>query len=256
MTSLERVGAATDVGLVRQLNEDAYAVLTDLVVVADGMGGHAAGDVASRLTVEVLESWTTGERSVDSLRAAVQRANESVLGHVRDHPEAEGMGTTVAGLAVIDGPSPHWAAFNVGDSRVYRFDEVLDQLTVDHSEVEELVASGHLTRAEAAVHPSRHIITRAIGEPTCPEVDVVLFPVGTGRRFLLCSDGLTTMVDDDHIAAILAARRSPQESAELLVRRAVELGGYDNVTVIVVDEPHRGIAQGVDCATNPRNAHD
>lgn len=164
------------------------------------------------------------------------------------------MGTTVAGLALLDGPSPHWAAFNVGDSRVYRFDEVLDQLTVDHSEVEELVASGHLTRAEAAVHPSRHIITRAIGEPTCPEVDVVVFPVGTGHRFLLCSDGLTTMLDDDDIAAILAARRSPQESADLLVRRAVERGGYDNVTVIVVDEPHRGIAQSVDCATNPRNA--
>lgn len=247
-------GAATDVGRVREVNEDSVHVGQRVFVVADGMGGHAAGDVASRLSVEVMADLDEGALTVERVREAVARANLVVREHARAHPESEGLGTTVAGLAVLDGSVPHWAVFHVGDSRVHLFrDGVLHQLTVDHSEVQELIEQGRISVAEAATHPSRHIITRAIGEPEAPEVELIVLPVRTGGRFLLCTDGLTNELTDGDLVAVLAANHPPQETAEILVRRACENGGSDNVTVIVVDEPVAGEAQPVAGATNPRS---
>lgn len=248
------VGSATDVGCVRQVNEDASFGGGRVFLVADGMGGHAAGDVASALTVEVFATLEGEVITSEAVRGAVVRANEAVRAHAATHPESVGLGTTVAGLALLEGPAPHWAVFNVGDSRVYLFrDGVLRQLTIDHSEVQELVDQGLLSPEEAAVHPSRHVITRAVGEETCPEVDVVVFPVATGGRFIACTDGLTTELADEEVAAILAANHPPQDTARILVRRALEQGGSDNVTVVVVDEPASGTSQRVSTATNPRN---
>ncbi len=247
------VGAGSDVGRVRSLNEDAYHLGERIFVVADGMGGHAAGDVASRLTVQSLVEQAPQTRTLEDLRGAITLANSAVLEHAATHPESIGLGTTLAGLLRIGGETEHWAAFNVGDSRVYQFLEgELRQLTVDHSEVEELIALGQLSREEAATHPARHVITRAIGESPAPEVDAVVFPAGRGARFLVCTDGLCGEVGDEEIAAILAAGRAAQDTVDLLIRRALELGGRDNVTAIVIDEPALGPASEADGTTNPR----
>lgn len=247
------VGAGSDVGRVRSLNEDAYHLGERIFLVADGMGGHAAGDVASRLTVDTLAELAPQPSTLEELRGAITVANTAVLEHAASHPESTGLGTTLAGLLRIGGAAEHWAAFNVGDSRVYQFlDGELRQLTVDHSEVEELIALGQLTREEAATHPSRHIITRAIGESPMPEVDAVVFPAGRGARFLICTDGLSGEVGDEEIAAILAAGLTAQETVDLLIRRALELGGRDNVTAIVLDEPSLGPVSEADGTTNPR----
>lgn len=251
--TLVQAGAATDVGLVRAHNEDSLYCGRAVFGVADGMGGHAAGDVASAIAVAALATIDEATVTLESLRAAVTAANSEVLGHVLQHPDAAGMGTTVAGLALLDGAVPHWAAFNVGDSRVYGYrDGELTQLTVDHSEVEEMVAAGLLSRLDARRHPARNIITRAIGEPTTPDVDILVFPVGHDSRYVVCSDGLTSEVGDEEIAAVLSAQLSPEDTAAVLVRRANELGGRDNISVIVVEEPHGADTGPADGSTNPR----
>lgn len=232
------VGVATDVGRVRALNEDAFLAGERVWVVADGMGGHAAGDVASRLAIESLAEL----EAVDELRptlvnVAVARANAAIVRYGMVHPAARGLGTTVTGLAeVMVGGSPHWAVFNVGDSRVYRYvGGELHRATVDHSEVEELLAEGLITADQAREHPARHLITRSVGMRPAPPVDLWVLAQTPGERFLLCSDGLTSELDDDRIAAVLAAHADATEAAEALVEAVLATPARDNVTVVVVD---------------------
>ncbi|MBT9258033.1 protein phosphatase 2C domain-containing protein [Phycicoccus sp. MAQZ13P-2] len=253
-TRVVAVGRASDTGAVRRLNEDAVHCGERLFVVADGMGGHAAGDVASALTVEVLAELETGVLSGRSVREAVRRANDRVCAHAREHPAAAGLGTTVAGIALLDGERSYWAVFHVGDSRVYAVREgVLHRVTADHSEVQELLDAGSITEEEARVHPARHVITRAVGEEPAPEVDLVLVPADTGTRWVLCTDGLTDELADPDLAAVLAAGHPAQMTADLLVRRALEQGGHDNVTVVVVDEASTAADRPLVGSTNPRS---
>ncbi|GLZ40409.1 protein phosphatase 2C domain-containing protein [Actinokineospora sp. NBRC 105648] len=242
-----RAGAASDVGLVRAANEDNFVLTGTVFAVADGMGGHAAGDVASGLAVAGLARLGAEQGTVrpDDVRRHVMRLNADILAAAARNPEQAGMGTTVTGICLVDfAGSAHWVVFNVGDSRVYRLaDKEFAQLTVDHSEVTELVAAGELSPAEAATDPRRNVVTRALGAPVAPEPDLLVFPPTVGDRFLLCSDGLTGELDDGTIADILAAEPDPRAAAERLVRAAVAAGGRDNVTAVVVD--HVADAPGV-----------
>jgi serine/threonine protein phosphatase PrpC len=228
---------ATDVGRVRAHNEDAGLITSGLVAVADGMGGHAAGEVASALAVEALrEIGESEELRPRDVLDAVQAANRSILQSVARNPGQTGMATTLARLArVTVGGSPHWAVFNIGDSRVYRVvDGRLTQVSTDHSEVAELVSLGLLTPQEALVHPARNIVTRCLGRDRLEPVDSWVFPPHAGERFLLCTDGLTNEVPDSAIARILVDGDDAQAIADRLVVAAVEAGGRDNVTVVVV----------------------
>lgn len=259
MTAVEarvRTGTATHVGAVRAVNEDSVLVAAGVYAVADGMGGHAAGNVASAIAVRRLEGLAGRERMTpDDVRAELVAANADVLADVAANPERAGMGTTVAGLATVAAAgSPHWALFNVGDSRVYRLaDGEFTQLTVDHSEVGELLDAGAITEQEASAHPLRHIVTRAVGTQPPPEVDLWVFPPTVGERFLICSDGLTLELDDDEISAVLRATDDPQQAADTLVDRAVAAGGRDNVSVVIVDSAP-GVASPDHTAPRPRPA--
>jgi PPM family protein phosphatase len=231
--------AATHVGLVRAVNEDSYLALPELVLVADGMGGHACGDVASALTVHVFEHLgaRNGHLEPRDVAGAVAQANEAIVSEANQHPEKEGMGTTLSGVAIVDqAGSPHWLVFNVGDSRVYRItDGIAQQMTVDHSEVAELVASGRLAADAARTHPLRNIITRSLGTMPAPALDTWLTPVASGDRFLVCSDGLTNELQDDEISRLVSEAPDLEAAAQALVDAAVAAGGRDNVTVIVVE---------------------
>ena len=233
-----RVGAATDVGLVRVANEDSLLVSGTVFAVADGMGGHAAGDVASAMAVEGLRGLDSdGGKGPDEVRGRIERVNADIVGAAERHPEQAGMGTTATGVCAVavDGAA-RWVVFNVGDSRVYRFAEgELAQVTRDHSEVAELVAAGKLSPAQAAVDPRRNVVTRALGSDVAPEVDLFVLEPVVGERFLICSDGLTGEVDDASIAEVLRAVADPQAAAARLVADAVAAGGRDNVTVVLVD---------------------
>ncbi|MFZ1287822.1 MAG: protein phosphatase 2C domain-containing protein [Candidatus Phosphoribacter sp.] len=231
------VGTATDVGQVRERNEDASFASGSIFLVADGMGGHAAGDVASSITATTIgELAKRTDLQVDGIVAQVAEANRRIVQAAVRNPRQWGMATTLAGVAVVvvDG-SPQWAVFNLGDSRVYRFAEGrLAQITVDHSEVQELLDAGRLTPAQAKVHPLRHTVTRSLGREPLPPVDTWVFPPNPGERLVICSDGLTNELDDADIEAVLAGSADVQEAAEALVRGAVTAGGRDNVTVVVV----------------------
>lgn len=230
------VGAATDVGKVRSHNEDNLLVADTVFVVADGMGGHNGGEIASQIAVERLAN-AGAVGSIDDLVRRVQEANTDIVDRAREQPEFRGMGTTIVMLADIEQAAPNrLGVANVGDSRLYRVTATgLHQHTEDHSLVEALVRDGHLTRAEAAVHPQRNIVTRALGIDDKVLVDAwELIPV-VGDRYVLCSDGLFGEIDDDEIHEVLQATSSPQDAADELVRRAREAGGRDNITVVVVD---------------------
>ncbi len=207
------VGWGTDAGAVRQLNEDAVSVGTKIFAVADGMGGHAAGDVASQMTVQALNELDTREllRPADVVGALIG-VSDTIARRAQAEPERWGMGTTVTGVALVTvGGSDHWGIFNVGDSRVYRFaDGILTRATVDHSEVEELLTAGVISEEEARVHPDRNVITRSLGTVPAPQVDLWLLPPMPGERYVVCSDGLVNEVSDAEIATILAAAASPQ----------------------------------------------
>lgn len=243
--------AATHVGRIRKLNEDSYLLGDGLAIVADGMGGHAAGDVASRLAVQAFES-VGPEREAEALVEAAHAANTRIQAEALAHPEKAGMGTTLTGVALIRaGGVPHWFVFNVGDSRTYRWaGGLLRQLTIDHAEVTELIAQGRISPEQARRHPLRNVITRALGsEPAEP--DTWLLPVGGEETFLLCSDGLTGELDDAEIEAILSSSEDAKSAAEGLVSAAVNAGGRDNVTVIVLRSSDRDGCE-VDTATYPR----
>lgn len=228
-----RYGAATSAGRVRRVNEDSYLAVPPLYAVADGMGGHGSGDVASRLAVQAL-SRCVGLRPlfVEAVLTALEEANRVII----DRHEAVRMGTTVTGLAGLETVGgDHLMVFNVGDSRVYRLAaDRVEQLTVDHSEVQELVLAGVLTREQARTHPRRNVITRALGSARDLLADYWLLPATGGDRFLICSDGLFGELPDEVIPPLLAAG-APQHAAEALVAAACDAGGHDNVTAVVVD---------------------
>lgn len=233
-----RVGVATDIGRVRDHNEDASLAENGVFVVADGMGGHAAGEVASALVVETLRDLADrAERGPEDVEAVVRQANDRLLDSAEAHRDQEGMGTTLTGVVsvTVDG-AERWAVVNVGDSRVYRWaDGKLDQVTVDHSEVRELVDLGWITREQARYHPLRNIVTRSIGTDPGPEPDVTVREPEAGERFVICSDGLSDELRDEAIATVLGEHPDAQEAADALVAAALEAGGRDNVTVVVVD---------------------
>ena len=228
---------ATDTGQVRKHNEDNTFVGEKVFVVADGMGGHAAGDVASELTVARLSALDEVRLDTETLRAQLALANADILDAARRDPQRKGMGTTVAGLGLTSiAGTYHWLVFNVGDCRVYRYNEgELAQLTIDHTEVAELVAAGSLTTEQARVHPRRNVVTRALGADTAPQADVWIVPAARGERFVVCSDGLPLEVTDEQLAAVLGTMPEAQTAAAALVDLAVAAGGRDNVTVIVID---------------------
>jgi protein phosphatase len=255
VTAVLSWGAATDTGWVRETNEDSMLARAPVFVVADGMGGHAAGEVASSLAVGVFAEWAeSAALSQREVETAILSGNERILEAAREHDSAHGMGTTIAGIAIVaPGGIDHWLVFNVGDSRVYRWAEgSLIQITVDHSEVQELIDRGEITRQEAVSHQSRNVVTRALGTDPLPEIDWWLLPVIAGERFLICSDGLPAELSDTDIEHILRSS-SATEAATELVERAVAAGGRDNVTVITVDVTHTSeSASAADEDTAPR----
>jgi len=223
--------------MVRQQNEDDFCAEENLFVVADGMGGHNAGEVASALAISTVRSGARGGIfTADQFRELVQQANTAIYTASLDDSTQSGMGTTLTAMAVVPGEEPAVLVANVGDSRTYLFRHgVLSRVSVDHSYVQELVNEGIITPEEARVHPRRNIVTRAMGIDRNVQVDVFYQLVRTGDRVLLCSDGLVDEVPDFDIAQVLIDHSNPQEAAEALVMVANANGGRDNTTVIVVD---------------------
>ncbi|MBE7187360.1 MAG: serine/threonine-protein phosphatase [Jatrophihabitans endophyticus] len=230
--------ALTHPGLVRSHNEDSMLVTERLAAVADGLGGHAAGEVASRLAVDRMrELGSNRTLHPDDIIDAVADTNRLILEQVARDPEQAGMGTTLCGVAlvVLDGVE-QCAVFNVGDSRVYRYVQgVFDQVSIDHSEVQELQDAGQITPEAAAVYPRRNIITRCLGTDPAPVPDVWTFVPSTHERFLICSDGLSGEVDDTELERALAEHESASDAADSLLAQALANGGRDNVTIVVVD---------------------
>ncbi|MCX7521188.1 protein phosphatase 2C domain-containing protein [Microbacterium sp. STN6] len=228
--------ALSDTGYRRAANEDSLLARSPIFAVADGMGGHTAGDFASaavvtRLAEKVSSPFVEREAINEALRSAVDDIARGV------GTTDLGTGTTVTGIALtlVEGV-PHWLVLNIGDSRVYQLvDGVLDQLTTDHSIVQELIDAGAITPAEAEVHPHSNVITRAVGFNEDPVPDYWLIPVVAGSRFLVCSDGLTKELTEHGIRHFLSDGSSSLDAAKLLMDAALGNGGRDNVTVVVVD---------------------
>ncbi len=237
MLYLEHFGL-TDAGKVRRNNEDSMLIGDGadetLFVVADGIGGFEAGEVASSMTVEVLRHLEPDE----TFEEAIRDANRRILSAARDDEKLSGMGTTVVALRFGGNRGePRAEISHVGDSRAYLLrDGILRPLTEDHSLVAELVRSGDLTRAQAAEHPQKNLITRALGAEDEVEADNMVLPVEAGDRLLLCSDGLSDMISEDRIGSILREHReNPEAPSRILISAALDAGGTDNVTVVVVD---------------------
>ena len=236
-----RWGSATHEGQLRAQNEDHAHAGEGLFVVADGMGGHLAGEVASEMAVDRLDDRLpmTSANTLEELVDAISEANTEIYRGSIDDPDRAGMGTTVTAIAVVTDPhdGEAFAVANVGDSRSYVLRHGrLRQLTIDHSFVQELVAEGAITRDEARTHPRRNIVTRALGIEPYVRVDSWTMPIIRGDRFVLCSDGLVDEITDDAITEILTEHADdPQAAAQALVDAANDAGGRDNITVVVVD---------------------
>ena len=230
-------GSATDVGKVRTSNEDALLAEAGLFAVADGMGGHNAGEVASALAITTLRAaLRNGVTGHDHLRDLIQQANSVIYTASLDDSTQRGMGTTLTVVAVVQGQDRLVLVGNVGDSRTYLLrDSTMSRVTQDHSYVQELVNEGVITEDDARTHPRRNIVTRALGIDRNVSVDIAPLEVATGDRLLLCSDGLVDEVDDDEIAAVLRSHDDPARAAERLIASANSGGGRDNTSVVVVD---------------------
>ena len=233
-----RYAGATDTGLVRQSNQDAIYVDDQLAVVADGMGGHAAGEVASAMAIEIIRDEFEVKPTVEGLYNAINTANREVLHDAGDNPAHFGMGTTVIAIGLtrdVDGViSP--TLFHVGDSRAYQLrDGALRQLSEDHSVAEEWVRMGRLTPEEAAVHPRRHQLTRGIGVEETVAIDVLSLHAEPGDRILLCSDGLSNELDNDTLARLSSAPFTLDEAVTQLVESARQSGGRDNITALLIE---------------------
>ena len=226
-------GARSDVGLVRGHNEDSFLLRAPLFMVSDGMGGHAAGEVASSIAVETVGEQAPGTADDVLLGAAVESANMSVIEASEQGIGKPGMGCTATAV-LIEGN--RMAVAHVGDSRAYVLRQgTLVRITHDHSYVEELVDSGQITDDEARTHPSRSIITRALGSDPDMYADHFSLEVNDGDRVILCSDGLSSMISDAEIESLAVSSATPQQAADNLVAAALTAGGSDNVTVVVVD---------------------
>lgn len=248
-------GAATDRGRRRTLNEDAFLASEPVFIVADGMGGHEAGEVASACVVDVLRERLVGQAVThEDVNAALEEAHREVQ-RIEAAP-GRGAGTTVSGVVLAEvAGEPYWIVVNLGDSRTYRLARgALEQISVDHSEVQELIEAGTVTRSQAANHPRRHVVTRAIGAAGAVDVDYWLLPIARGDRILVCSDGLTGELPDEVVSATLLAESDPQAAADRLVSDAVAAGGRDNVTVVVVDVRDVDGDEDGTSATTPRGA--
>ena len=237
----------SDTGLQRRENEDSAYAAAPLFVVADGMGGAQAGEVASRLAIEAFQRGLDSTGSPEErLANRVRAANRQIYDRSRTETGREGMGTTLTAAYLDDA---QLAIAHVGDSRAYLFrDGQLTRLTQDHSLVDELVRRGKLTEAQAAEHPQRSIITRALGPEPDVEVDTFTYPVRPGDVLLLCSDGLTSMISEDTVAGVLESARTLEEAARRLIDEANDAGGRDNITVVLFRVEEVG-ADGRDSAT-------
>ncbi|MBN1629501.1 MAG: Stp1/IreP family PP2C-type Ser/Thr phosphatase [Thermoleophilia bacterium] len=228
-----RAGVASDRGLVRPANEDSFLLRRGLYVVCDGMGGARGGEVASQMACLGLLGLNPATAGQQDLRAAISSSNQAIAQRGAGEAHLMGMGTTLTATLIRDG---YLTLAHVGDSRAYILhSDELTQLTEDHSWVGEMVRRGELTPAEAAVHPHRSVITRALGTVGEVDPDLLEIPVVPGDRVVLCSDGLTGMIGDSEIEELLGRDEEPQKIAELLVKAALAGGGEDNVTVIVVE---------------------
>jgi protein phosphatase len=242
---------------VRHINQDSLVARFGLYAVADGMGGHTAGEVAAEIAVEVFETHPAIVSTQDLIQA-VHAMNAAIMERAEAEPELSGMGTTLCALAlVVSGEQDRLALANVGDSRIYVYaGDELAQLTEDHSLVAQLVRDGTLTASQADRHPQRNVLTRALGIDPDVAVDAwELLPL-TGDRFVLCSDGLSNELTDDQIAAVLRRLADPQEAANELVRLANENGGRDNITVVVVDVIGDERTDGVATSLNKERVPD
>ncbi|WP_125773483.1 PP2C family protein-serine/threonine phosphatase [Antribacter gilvus] len=249
-------GAASHRGVRRALNEDGYLAAGGVFLVADGMGGHDAGEVASATALEALRPLTEmGRIEPHDVEALLGVAQERVRSIDTGTP-GRGAGTTLTGVVVAYLEDvAYWLFVNVGDSRTYLLSGgALDQVSVDHSEVQEMVDAGVLTPDQARTHPRRHVITRALGSHDEPRADFRYVPVAAHDRVLVCSDGLTGEVSDERIAELLLSHADAEEAAGKLVAEAILAGGRDNITVIVVDATGVGSQTGSDTA--PRGAVD
>jgi PPM family protein phosphatase len=247
-------GYGTDRGLRRELNEDSFIASDPVFAVADGMGGHEAGEVASGMCVRALAGMpqlATGERTATAsvVQHFLASADESIRAATGSRA-----GTTLSGVVVVEQMGvPYWLVMNIGDSRTYRLSHgQFAQVSVDHSEVQELVDTGEITAEQAAVHPRRHVVTRALGTGDDTEADYWLLPIEEGDRVMVCSDGLNGELTDDRMLGILSAVEDPQEAVDALIQAALRSGGRDNITVIVVDA-RNVLNEGV-ATTAPRTA--
>ena len=232
-----RAASATHVGLVREANEDSLYVDDHLALVADGMGGHAAGEVASELAISIYQQHVATDLSLTGLAEGLAHANQSILDDARAHPERQGMGTTLTGVALIPYGGGHAVAWaNIGDSRLYLVrGGHIQQVTDDHSVAEEWVRQGRITKAEAAVHPRRHQLTRVLGMDIFTDGDTGLLPAVAGDRLVLCSDGLSNEVSDADIARIVSGESDLDVVCDQLIQQALNAGGRDNISVVVLE---------------------
>jgi protein phosphatase len=232
----------TDVGRVRKQNEDAAWMNEErgIYVVADGMGGHLAGEVASQMAIDAVRNMAERERtpSISSLKEMVRAAHEAIFAHAQAHSECAGMGTT---LSVLWRGGNYVYIAHVGDSRIYRLREgKLERITQDHSLVEELVRAGIITAEQARTHPRRNVITRALGTQGENEPDLLVTDIKKGDLFLLCSDGLNGMVEDEDIEKTLR-ENNLERAADSLIDQALKAGGRDNVTVVLYSYHGKGV---------------
>jgi serine/threonine protein phosphatase PrpC len=238
VATVTQAAAVSHVGKVRSNNQDSGYAGRDLFVVADGMGGHAGGDVASAVAltriIEADKPYASAHDAEFALQAGLVAANQLLAETVFEHSELTGMGTTVSALARV---GRHVAIAHIGDSRIYLFRRgELSQISADHTFVQRLVDSGRITPEEALVHPRRSVLMRVLGDvDAAPEVDTQVLDTHTGDRWLLCSDGLSSYVSEERITEILATAGTPDTVADALVKESLDHGAPDNVTVVVVD---------------------
>lgn len=243
MATTGKSAAVSHVGKIRSNNQDSGYAGRYLFVVADGMGGHAGGDVASAIAVkritETDRQYASPNDAEFALRSALLAANSLLAETVFEHGELTGMGTTVSGIVRVD---DHVAIAHIGDSRIYLFrNGVLEQVTADHTFVQRLVDSGRITPEEAAVHPRRSVLMRVLGDvDASPEIDTTVMKTLPGDRWLICSDGLSSYVSEDKIQAALATIPAAQDAAERLIKESLDQGAPDNVTIVLVDVDESG----------------
>jgi serine/threonine protein phosphatase PrpC len=249
MASTGKSAAVTHVGKIRANNQDSGYAGTQLFVVADGMGGHAGGDVASAIALtrimETDKSYASAHDAEFALQSSLLAANSLLAEAVFEHPELNGMGTTVSAILRV---GHQLALAHIGDSRIYLLRAgVLTQISADHTFVQRLVDSGRITPEEAAVHPRRSVLMRVLGDvDSSPEIDTAILDTQPGDRWLLCSDGLSSYVADDKIEGVLESEETPRAAADKLVKETLDQGAPDNVTIVIVD-----IDETTDSASKP-----